>query len=507
MRSEKDEERVAPHAQVMIESLRAYGYSPATAIADLIDNSIAAEAKNIWIRFHWAGKESYISVLDDGLGMDDATLSKAMRPGSRSPSEERGPNDLGRFGMGLKTASFSQCRRLTVRSKMNSGESGIRRWDIDYVRETNDWLLLKTAPPETEKRMTSLDALPHGTIVLWEYMDWLLGQIPDLDESEGQSRFYAITDEVRAYLEMVFHVFLEGSNPSLKIFINGSDTQNQLKPWDPFCTTLAATDPSPVERIICGKGEVSIQGYILPHKDKMKPEEYEKAAGLGGWNARQGFYIYRNSRLLVAGGWLGLGQGKTWIQEEQYKLARIRVDFPSSLDSDWQIDVKKSTAKPPLLCRSRLITIAEKIRTEARKVFAYRGQYEPRDNSFEILRIWKGHRCNGRLSYKIDRKHHLIAAMEKVLITDYHKDVFRSLLRTIEETVPIAQIWLDTAESADNHARPFDTDNSLENRQMLRLSYRILRENRGLSAEAARLELSKMEEFRYVPQFIKELED
>src|SRR5579872_5411751 len=120
---------VAPDASAMIESLRAFGYDLPTAIADLIDNSISAGAKNVWLNFRWNGPDSFISVADDGCGMSRTTLINAMRAGSRSPLDPRTPADLGRFGLGLKTASFSQCRRLTVASKEKKNSTCIRRWD------------------------------------------------------------------------------------------------------------------------------------------------------------------------------------------------------------------------------------------------------------------------------------------------------------------------------------------------------------------------------------------
>ena len=132
-----------PGAGALIESLRAVGYSLPTAIADIIDNSIAAKAKNIWLDFYWDGCDSRISILDDGVGMEEDVLSNAMRPGSQSPTDTRDPSDLGRFGLGLKTASFSQSRILSVVSKTSKGEKSRRCWDLNFVSKHNEWRLLK----------------------------------------------------------------------------------------------------------------------------------------------------------------------------------------------------------------------------------------------------------------------------------------------------------------------------------------------------------------------------
>ena len=114
-------------ASAMGEAMRAYGYNLATALADLIDNSIAAGSRKVWLRCEWAGSSSWISVTDDGSGMAEKELVNAMRLGSTNPTSKRAKSDLGRFGLGLKTASFSQARRLTVITKKKNGKLEWRR--------------------------------------------------------------------------------------------------------------------------------------------------------------------------------------------------------------------------------------------------------------------------------------------------------------------------------------------------------------------------------------------
>src|SRR2546428_7939377 len=135
---------VPPNAASLVESLRAFGYGLPTAIADLVDNAIFGKARNIWIEFFWDGEESAVCLTDDGCGMSEPELRDAMRAGSRNPLDDRDPRDLGRFGLGLKTASFSQCRRLTVRSKTKDGGAITRCWDLDCIGRTNDWRLLRS---------------------------------------------------------------------------------------------------------------------------------------------------------------------------------------------------------------------------------------------------------------------------------------------------------------------------------------------------------------------------
>jgi len=497
---------VPPSAGSMIESLRAYGYSPGTAVADLIDNSISAGAKKVSIVFHWAGAESKVIILDDGFGMDEETLRNAMRPGSHNPLAPRAESDLGRFGLGLKTASFSQCRRLTVASRVLAGNIHIRCWDLDYVQEVNDWRLLKSPTPASEGFIASLQNLNHGTIVLWEKVDRLVDNDCNSADAKAQEMFHNTVMAVKQYIAMVFHRLLRSNRhqDGLDILINGDSEENRIQPWDPFLVQHPSTQKSPPEPLRHPYGDVIVKGFVLPHKDRMTPAEAEFAAGIGGWGARQGFYVYRNRRLLVPGSWLGLGDGRPWAKEEQYKLARIRVDIPNSADLAWQIDVKKSTAHPPTLLRNRLYELASKVRRDARDVFVHRGASKPRSTSAEFIRVWMPKNVKKQQAYYIDRTHPLVQAVTDLLPAD-EQQPFKALLRLLEETIPVGRIWLDIAEGADVQATPFETADDKEKKRMVVLMYRLLRKNRGLSHDGAKTQLFIMEGFDGMGQYIKDL--
>jgi hypothetical protein len=439
---------VAPDAAAMIESLRAFGYDLPTAIADVIDNSLSADAKNVWLTFRWAGPDSFISVADDGRGMSEATLVNAMRAGSRSPLDPRAPKDLGRFGLGLKTASFSQCRQLTVASKEQKGRASVRRWDLDHIQQVRDWQLLRGAAEGAEERLGRLDALKHGTVVLWEKMDRLVAGTDTASQSDLK-RFLDLTDLVEAHLAMVFHRFLAGRN-AIKIFINGEGEKQRIAPWDPFLEDEAATQIDPPETIETASGRVVIQAFVLPHHDRIDKETHKDAAGPAGWNAQQGFYVYRNERLLVPGDWLGLG----FTKEEHYKLARIRIDIPNTADADWDIDVKKSTARPPAALRARLRWIADTVRKKAVAVYRHRGHLGAERSTGPVDPVWQAAERGGHTVYSISRAHPLV---KKLLDAPKEwKGAVGALLRLLEETVPIQRIWLDSTEKPDAHARPFE---------------------------------------------------
>jgi hypothetical protein len=258
---------VEPRAAALIESLRAFGYTLPAAIADLIDNSISAQANNIWLNFIWNGPDSYISLADDGCGMTQKQLVEAMRPGSQSPIEERDPADLGRFGLGLKTASFSQCRRVTVRSRPDRGRQSTRCWDLDYVNRTGEWRLLKDGNASTTNRLAGFDEKMHGTIVLWEALDRLV-EDDDLDDADAQQRFLALVDDVERHLAIVFHRFMQGSRP-LRIYINGTDKDLLVRPWNPFLEDHPATQQLQSERIPFQGTTVKVIPFVLPHHDKF----------------------------------------------------------------------------------------------------------------------------------------------------------------------------------------------------------------------------------------------
>ena len=490
--TENEYDIAEPHAAAMIEALRAFGYNIQTAIADLIDNSISAGAKNVSLTFFWDGSESYVSIRDDGKGMTEVELIDAMRPGSRNPLEEREPDDLGRFGLGLKTASFSQCRRLTVRSRAVSHESGTRCWDLDYVNHTGEWRLLRSAARGSEARLAELDKMEAGTVVLWECMDRIVGGAKT-DDRKAHHRFLEMVEDVEKHLAMVFHRFLERPH-QLKIWINGL----LIEPWNPFLSQEKATQFLPEENLYIGSDKVVVQPYVLPHHSKVDQQTYEKAAGANGWNAHQGFYIYRNERMLVAGDWLGLGLKR----DEHCKLARIQVDLPNSMDSDWSIDVKKSRASPPSSLRADLKRIARLTRGKATDIYRHRGKVIARQSSENYIFPWLKKVKHGKVSYSINQEHPLVK--EVLSVSKEHPKVIRALLRLIEETVPVQQIWLDSAEKADQHNQPFEGVPSKEVREVMMQVYKALIKN-GLSSTDARRRLITMEPFQQFKELIASL--
>jgi hypothetical protein len=449
-----------PEAASLIESLRAFGYELPTALADLVDNSITAEARHVWIDFFWAGAESVISIADDGRGMTAKRLVSAMRPGSQSPLQTRAPADLGRFGLGLKTASFSQCRSLSVRSRTSGGETATRRWDLDHVARVNEWQLLRAADSLAEPHFARLKDLPSGTAIVWQNLDRLVAG-DSANSEKQQQRFLQRAQAVRSYLGMVFHRLI--GKAGVEILLN----DHAIPSWDPFLEHEAATQPLFTTKLRHGGSDITVQPFVLPHHSKVTKNVHEAAAGPRGWNAHQGFFVYRNRRLIVPGDWLGFG----WAKEEHYKLARIRVDIPNSLDLDWDIDVTKSKASPPRALRDELRHIAERARSDAKRVYSHRGARLSPASESERTFLWQPMAKHDKTFYRINREHPLV---KQASVVSQDRATYNALLRLIEETVPLPHITITNSEHPNTLPGPFERSTDHQILEVMEETYRSL---------------------------------
>jgi hypothetical protein len=496
-------DRAIPGASALLESLRGVGYSPWTAIADLVDNSIASQAKRIWIEFLWRGAESSVRIIDDGFGMSEVALVSAMRPGSRSPRDRRSPGDLGRFGLGLKTASLSQCRVLTVSSRVSAAEAAIRRWDLDHVASIDDWQLLVGPPADREDEASIPADLESGTVVLWTRLDRLVGDA-GVGDVEARRRFFETARHVENHLAMTHHRFLAGSHPRIELYV-GTSPAMRVKPWDPFMQNHPATIRTPPERISLGAAQVEVQGFVLPHRDQLTTEELEEGAGPEGWLAHEGFFVYRADRLVVYGGWLGLGSPRRWARDELHRLARIRVDLANSDDDEWKIDIRKSIAIPPQGIRDRLRGLAERVREESRQILAHRGGRGARAAAEPLVRAWKAIESPRGVSYRIDRSH---PAVRRVLEAQRVDAAWvDQMLQVIEATVPVQRIWMDAAEQAEIRGAGRDSEADPVILAALRSLYTHLVRDLGVDSQEAKQKLRQVEPFNVYPDEIDALSE
>jgi len=476
-------EDASPYAGAMIESFRSIGYSLATAIADIIDNSIAAKAKNVWIDFEWKEEKTYLIITDDGMGMQELDLIEAMRPGSKNPLADRSNEDLGRFGLGLKTASFSQCRNLTVATKSNNALKVIYRcWNLDYVAEVNNWKVLKYLADE--KFISKLNHLSTGTSIIWQDLDRVISS--NLENSEeAMNQFLENIEFLKKHISMVFHQYLESQK--LTIWIK----DRKITPWDPYLKSEEATKV--LEKTLINDN-IEVVPYVLPLHSKIDRQVFENASGNKGWNSHQGFYIYRNNRLLLAGDWLGL-----YKQEEHYKLARIYVNIPNSVDIDnaWQLDIKKSVATPPSKVRRLLKEIADRARKEAVKVYRQIGRTRQGNSQKNKILVWADKKSKGRRFYVINRSHPIISNF-----LSKHPDSkakLNRLLRLVEETVPLPLIVSNETENNDFQTTPFEGKASSDMVKMVIELYEELI-NDGKNKNDAIEEILRTEPFNHYPE-------
>jgi hypothetical protein len=482
-----------PDAGAMLSSLRAIGYSLPTAVADLVDNSVSAGAKSLAIDGLWAGADTTLRVVDDGRGMSREELLAAMRLGGVGPDVERAALDLGRFGLGLKTASFSQCRRLTVVTRSSDDQDAHGAcWDLDHVRNAGEWELLLLDPAATQQWADQLPTAGTGTVVVWEHADRIVGSSPDAPGV--QARFREQLRLVQDHLALTFHRFLRGSG-RVTISVNG----NEVVPVDPFMEDHDATQNLGDEPLHFHGATVRVTPFVLPHRSKLTEAE-RRIGGLGDWNGHQGFFIYRNRRLLVAGDWLRL-----FSKEEHHKLARIRVELPNTLDDAWQIDVRKAIARPPGVLREQLKRIAISTRRDASEVYRFRGKAIARSATSGNQFLWERREGRGRISYRVNREHPLVRG----LIAGIPEVTTRlnALLRMIEETVPVPLIVIDTSSQPDAHEAPFESAPEADILQVMQELYAAVR-NLGASHEEALERLARTDglaEHRHLLPILEEL--
>ena len=428
-----------------MQSLRAVGYTTSAALADLIDNSIAAHSKTVTIRFSAVG-EPFVAIVDDGDGMDEATLVSAMRFGSRDPRTVRSGSDLGRFGLGLKTASLSQCKRLTVASLIEN-RLEIARWDLDECERRGSWWLGRpdssTVPEDV---LELLVAQGRGTAVIWQDMD-------RLGATGGSDRGRAIEialDDSADYLAMAFHRFLSGEMvKGFDIRING----RSLPKLDPFLEGHVRGQALHSESFQIDGQKVTVSPFVLPFPSRLQPGELDKAGGRESLKVGHGFYVYRGGRLVVPGGWFRIVPS-----DELIRLARVRVDVPVQLDHLWKVDIRKTVAEPPAALRPHLKRIVGDVTLRSRRIYTHKGS--PR-TEVDRVPLWKRHDLrDGAATWRVNRDHPAVAAFSgNGMIAG--ADVQR-LLRILETSIPVHEIHLHVSNDLPVSDEVAVTDPELE---------------------------------------------
>lgn len=357
---------VIPSARRLIQSMREAGYDFVHAVADVVDNSIEANASWVAITMEFDGEDSWLRISDNGTGMAGATITEAMRFGTQRAYEA---DELGKFGLGLKTASISQCSRLTVASRTNHNARRIevRQWDLEHIKNTDRWEIIDIPPDERTEIMVEPLNDTVGTVVLWEQLDRVFRYRIPWGE-KARAGFFRLADELNDHLGMVFHRFLAGEarrKKKLKITVNGT----QVEPWDPYARDEKATVKLPSLQFEIsgdnGTGLVSYTPYILPSQDRFSSRRaFDHYSGPAKWNFQQGFYVYRADRMIQSSGWCHMR-----TSDEHTKFARVALDFRPDLDSAFEVNFAKTGVILPADLRAQLKPHVEDLTKRARKAY------------------------------------------------------------------------------------------------------------------------------------------
>jgi len=426
-----------PTADILMISMRAMGYSFESAIADIIDNSISASAHNIFLKFPIDPIDCYVTICDDGYGMSKDELFDAMKYGSEQKRGQRAADDLGRFGLGLKAASLSQCRKLTVASKKD-GIISAYIWDLDVIEDKKDWYMVECSSYDISgiKQISWLDNVDSGTIVVWENFDLI-------EKSSGNvySELNKYQESTADYLSLIFHRYLNKKGTErLSIKVNNFE----LKGFDPFLeyhpkTNVRRRIEIPVEDSEGIERMVSVQPFVLPFQKDLSAEDKKLSGGLENYRSKQGFYVYRNERLIVWGTWFGRHR------DELTKYARIRVDIPNTLDDIWGIDIKKQNAKIPAVIKNRLTRAVDEAMDIAVKAQKFRGRVDKSDDKIDY--IWLPIKTREEQhSYLINRESKIFDLLRD-RVDDETWARIDMVLEEIENSLPYQQIYIDKSQN------------------------------------------------------------
>ncbi len=424
--------QLEPSPKNHIETLMKVGYSLNMAIGDVVDNSIAAKAKNLWI-YSPPSEEPFISITDDGHGMTENELQENMRIGCKNPNDTREKTDLGRFGSGMKTASFSVARKLIVISKKKGHKICCCIYDIDLIIEKDQWLIEKLSEEEI-KKIPELDKVfesGHGTQLIWKNIPRYKSNIEEINESALAEDITAI----KKYLSIYFHRFMEGKE-KVNFFVNNEG----LQAIDPFLTQENGYTEGQSDSQYSSNGKIDIQVHILPHHSKLSIEKIDALGGIDEIAKKQGFYIYRGKRLIVEGGWLGLAKSS-----QLGKLARIQVDVPTTMDDLLSTDVKKSSFQlPPKIRHLFRRMISSPIEGSKRK-YNYRGSQEEANDFWDI----KDNKREERITYEINTTNKQFSDLVNKLKKENRKYLI-SYLKKLSEHLPINHIFSTMSSKPKN---------------------------------------------------------
>ena len=369
-------ENATPYPEFLIKSIAEQGYTLETSLADLIDNSVSAGADNIEILINTDSIPFKLFLSDNGIGMNEENLKSCMQFPSCSMENDRNVEDLGRFGLGMKTASFAQTRRLTVMSRSEgTSDFAARTWDVEYLKQKKEWRIIVNTKQEINNLGEEYKGLSSGflnefsdfrpnTIVVWKglykFEDYLEGS----DRSESLKN--QITEITTEYLSLVFHRFMERAMKPLKIRVNNV----LIKPFNPFPTCELDLRLIESKQKYFKTDVIKLEGFILPGRSIEESKEINniwttKSKGLMDM---EGLYIYRADRIILFGGWNGIIRKSPRLQ-----LARLRVEVGNRVDHLMHLNVAKSKITIPYDLKIGFLKYIVELKEQAIKEYYNRG--------------------------------------------------------------------------------------------------------------------------------------
>lgn len=398
----------------LIKTMGFGSYTLETAVSDIVDNSITAKASRIDINFVWNKDISkcYVEIIDDGFGMNSKELEKAMIFAGKGIDDNRTDQDLGKYGLGMKTASFYACDCLTVISKKNNQAITGKRLDQQYIAEAQQWL---GEDLDEAKELNSIH-LTHGTIVRWDKLKFV-------DESVNSEVFFRErVNKIYNHIGIYFHRFIESK--SLVITVNGAI----VKPWNPTFKDNLGTNRIDIQDLQYKGGNIHVESYLLPSSLKLTEDETTKMYRNDALSY-QGFYVYRNNRLLVGGGWLDIPKLTT---HQQFNPVRITIDISSKLDNEFKVDYTKSKLTFPKEVEKQLYNIARMARSKASEAYKNRAKRVANPGIKSNDQVWNLTENSKGTFLKINEKHPLIIEYTQGI----DKDNFKKLMKLLSTTIP-----------------------------------------------------------------------
>lgn len=412
-------------AKALVTGFRAIGYSFSTAVADIFDNSVSAGAKEIHAISDPLASEPYFCILDNGSGMDKNGLENALLLGSDRTDKKDSEKELGRFGLGLKSASLSQCRKLIVATKKKKMTQAIAMClDLDVIEKKNEYELSVLDEEEIASLpcIDKLNEYKSGTLVIWNGFD-------RIEEKGFQKSFRQLVADSKKHIELVFHRFYN----SLNIYYDGA----RIEKRDPFLRSSPRRLPGRTNTISYNGSSIEIEAHTLPYANSLTREERELLGNPKSIYDDQGFYIYRNKRLISWGGWMRMG-----LKSELSKLARVQIDFPSTLDAVWTLDVKKSSARIPDSLKDAIIASVSEAVVKGKKTMTFPGKKEKRGD----IPLWERIETrDNEVQYRINRNNPIIEQL-KECIGRVPSSLLEMLLSQLELFVPRLRIYNDQAD-------------------------------------------------------------